>query len=1252
MVIGTVVSCQAPELVEEEPSFETGIGVYDRVPIIFKATIPGIEPSTKVMDHIPDIHSFHLVVFDKNGMFVEVAEAERVGTPQTNGGRDYVQQFKVVLTLSDQPRIIHFIANCPVDQIAYGHEASIIGNMYVENGETAYWSRAEVPHIQVVDGAADPETGEEVFLPCDDLKEHLEHVHLLRNFAEILVEDETGNSDRFQMLGFSVYNTIDRGTVAPYNNKSQEFQCFVDEEEAAKGNEVVYDYEELMTLEYPYEGHALSSALLNQKMPKDENGQYIWYGPDVTNPSKEEKHFFMYERKVSIRTDEEDKWRESPPHVIVKALYDGEECYYKFDLVYNVLGQDANGNTIITDIEYFHILRNFLYHFKITNVHSKGYDTPEEAVAGITSNNLAGSTTTSGVKEVAVGQNRISVSFTDTTVVNSGPINFRYKYEPNYSTTNVVANGSEYVALNDVNGDVISSHTIGADITGGDWDGYRNVVLNIKKPGNTIVEQLITVRPQDYQLIRKIRVRLRNKLKMIVECEPRIKSGIDVEQYVQIKIQPGLTEDMFPLQLAIETEDLSLSPDALKNSIPVQPGKSTIPSKNGKDTFYFVYTIESYDDYNNSDVFARDENNYRIINTYWRTNCIDNASTVYVTNKYFSTENASDSWTNVKYAFSNVAVSTQNIPKGLDREVSIVFTKDASDNQQRQVTITLEGLKDANGNTTITRSIGANERNNITISGLKTTTIDGKVGFNLDASDYQLASATSGDRVGNRFENADFAQGSVGLGIGNEVQYNFTVPTFYAGMEINVTLDGLAPADDETRLESPSDGRSAIKSYVFKPTGTGTYTLKLQTTNKDESTCSLTLESEKYYYETVTSTIEQTAAKYAFQSLTVPQSVRYGAGRTVSITFKLDETDAGFKNKDVKITLVGMTRNGETSFTYNTGNVQNNREVTINNLVTTSDGGNLRVTVEAAEYLPITATISQRTPGEFKNVKFNKTRVGAKVGEVVELSFNIDNNSYYSGMVVNLDLDGLEPVDGNYSYTVTKSGDHKISLKTTQAIEGGECKAQLKAAGMTDSQVVTVQQTRATHALKASNKSSNANNNVYDCQAVYQMSSLAQGGSYKLVFYAKADQQIDRANFSIFIKTTDSDSQQRQLDNLGPVTTEWKRWEIDLNQNQNSINYGNYNMIAFNIGKVVSGNAIYFDKVSLVEVGSGSEFITNGDFEESTGADFLSSEENKYDGNKGPAPTNTWWVKMNTRANPRPDCTLEIVENGYEGTTP
>ena len=1136
MVIGTVVSCQAPELVEDEPKFENGIGVYGRVPIMFNATIPSSGPDTKAMDHEPDIHSFHLVIFDENGMFVEVAQAERVGDAvMDENSREYKQKFKVVVTLSDQPRIIHFIANCPVDQIAYGHEASIIGNMYVENGETAYWSRAEVPHIQVVDEVFDSDTETEHFHPCEHLIHHLEHVHLLRNFAEILVEDHTGDTDPFQLMGFSIYNTIDRGTVAPYNNKNQEFQCFVDEKEAAAGKEVIYDYDELMGLPFPYEGHALSSALLNQNMPK-RNGEYIWYGPDLTNPSKEQEHFFMYERKVSVRTDEEDKWRESPPHVIVKAKYGEQECYYKFDLVYNIIGKDPDGNEIVTDIKYFHILRNFLYLFQIKNVHSPGYKTVEEAIAGITSNNLAGSTTTSGLKEVAVGLNRIAVSFTDTTIVNSGPVHFRYKYEPNYDQADAKPeNSSPLVKLLDANGetladdgDVIDSHTVAeSDILGGDLNGYRDVVFNIKEPGDQIMEQVVTVKPQDVQLTRRIRFILRKKLKMTVECEPRIKSGINIEQYVKIKLQPGLTEDMFPLHLAIETEDLSLSPDAARNSIPVVTGLSTIPSKKGKRSFYFDYVINSYEDYNT--LFERDEDNYRIINTYWRTNCVGNASTVYVTNKYFDTENASDSWTNVRYAFSNVAVSTQNIPKGTDRDVAITFTKDASDNEQRQVTVTLDGMT-YNGNTTFTVTVPDNQ-STYTVNGLKTTSVDGKVGFTLDAPDYQIAPATSGERVGNRFENVSFNPSSVDIQAGIPVNYNFTLPVYYDGMEINVTLDGLAPADDETRLEAPAEGRSAIKSYVFRPTGAGVQTLKLKTQNKEESICYVTLEAENYYYETETTPLYQSAVRYEFRA--------YFNGNPQSIN----------ANTDVRV------------------------------------------------------------------------------------RFNIPAEAFINGMIVNVTLDGFVPNpndnklndagNGTYTYTVTKSGQQEFRVKASGK-DARTCYVTLESiSNKFITETIDVEQISATYALKMTNIS--GSNNIYDTQVTYELATpLTNGATYTLTFRVRADKNItdnnNTDNFSIYLKKTSNNNDQYYPRVEGNITTGWTTKTITITPNGT-----NYNLIAFNLGRLGNNSSVYIDNISLKQNNSNVELIENGDFE----TDNLQR----------------WGIKTNGNT---PKCSFERVPEGYE----
>ena len=144
-------SCQKPELIELESDKTPGEGVFGEATVSFSALLPNA-PQTKAMGDEPsiDIETLHLVIFDENGMLVETRKADFVGDSATHGTDHYYErQFKVTLSITDQPRKIHFIANCPVDQIAYGHEASIIGNLYVSNGETAYWASASVPNLMV-----------------------------------------------------------------------------------------------------------------------------------------------------------------------------------------------------------------------------------------------------------------------------------------------------------------------------------------------------------------------------------------------------------------------------------------------------------------------------------------------------------------------------------------------------------------------------------------------------------------------------------------------------------------------------------------------------------------------------------------------------------------------------------------------------------------------------------------------------------------------------------------------------------------------------------------------------------------------------------------------------------------------------------------------------------------------------------------------------------------------------------------------
>ena len=208
-------------------------------------------------------------------------------------------------------------------------------------------------------------------------------------------------------------------------------------------------------------------------------------------------------------------------------------------------------------------------------------------------------------------------------------------------------------------------------------------------------------------------------------------------------------------------------------------------------------------------------------------------------------------------------------------------------NDNTPVILKLTGLQDGTGNTTITVNptagsaanvsvVTSGENKVVTISGLTTTTISDPVSVYIDAEGYKDESLKA-ERIVNQF-------GVTGTGLGFTpktvtgkddlsnipVEFTFTVPVHYDNMEVNVILDGLLPADDDPNGLREVEGRSAIKTFAFKPTAAGTYTLKLKTINKEACVCSLTLESEKYYYETETLNIEQKVQTPTIPAVAIP----------------------------------------------------------------------------------------------------------------------------------------------------------------------------------------------------------------------------------------------------------------------------------------------------------------------------------------------------------------------------------------------
>lgn len=964
------VACQRIDLPVDsqvnQPA-ELPIGAIGSKATISFSTADVTGPETRgVVNSGVGVETLHLIVFDENGMLVEVCQATELGSSDHDGhegGRHYT----VTLTLTDEPRIIHYVANCPVDQVEYGHEASVIGNMFVDRNmegkttdyETSYWARIEVPFIHVVENEVVQSDGTKktVVSLHSSIVDKFMHVPLLRNYAEITVTDETDNTFIFE--GFTVYNLLDRGTVAPYNSNRQEFQSFIYTNQETKAIEN-YSYPQISG--FGYEGHALTSAKLITDFIRNDNGTIKIY--ESGDP------FYVYERKVSVMTDEEEKWRESPPHIIIKGRYNHGETatetspvyYYKMDLVYTKT--DGNGNE---EIKYYNILRNFKYQFNITAIHDEGYASLDEAVAGVAGNNISGSSSTSKLTNVSDNEGRLWVSHTDTTLVSNDAIVFRYKYIPNYYGTegndythNEVRN--DLVRFENIVGDVITGIDVADNdiIQDGPWKGYREVTVSVKNPDAITHQQTLSLKTQAASLNRQIRYTLRKKLTMEVECTPKVLGTILQPVTVDIKLPPGMTDDMFPLQLNMETYNRTLSPDATENSIPVTAGPSIIDidGRRGTQSYYFTVTIPTIDAYRALD----NDGNMKVYSTYWLTNMAANASTIYVDNKYFN--QGKDSWLNYKYEFSNVSCTSSAVGEGQDVTISFTMADGAIN---KPVTISLVGMT-YNGATKMTYTPKSKD---VTISGFETTTATDPVSFTLDADEYNIAEG-EGTRQTYQFGGAFVGVTRLEAEADVEVDFTFNISddafsalnSLYpdagdAGVPMYVTLNRMQPADDQLVY---SQEKANGDRYIYRIKQAGTQTIKLATTEDIGGPCTVTLQAD--YFDTQTVTINQ--KQMEFRSLTISNSVIEGAGRAVEITFQLEEGDS---DRDVTVVLENMARGSETTLNFNTADsdivTNNNGTYTIRNVVTTgADNATLKVKISALGYADKEATCSTRPSAE------------------------------------------------------------------------------------------------------------------------------------------------------------------------------------------------------------------------------------------------------------------------------------------------
>lgn len=603
LTILLVTSCQQQEIVSEAPALKSG-------EYRFTVNIPEPRIATRAMGDMPATDlPLHVLVFDANGFFV----ANQTATVNSFDGTEGT--YTVQLPPSDTERVLHFVlGNVEFgDYVPDDSETSIFSQLTVTNGTDAYWQRITVNNIQ--DGMTLPE------------------VTLIRNFAKIVVSEKL---EQLEVLGYAIVRETTEGTVAPYAG--------TDEALGTNGGFATFNlpaeqegtvYEQFTSLNPGFGGNNAGSV--DETVPQE---------ADFTNTPK-----YVYERNQ----DEASR----PAFVLVRAQYNGGTYYYKLDLV------ETDPSTYITT--YLNLYRNFQYTIRITSVSGVGYDTPEEAIDAVASNNIGASVEVSEVNTIQDGKNELYVSETDLLVVTSDVVTIDYEYREGIDQgEGTLANDKVKIFAvggsgeNGLNPNAVASFT------------YSNGVLSITPaslPALMEEQEFIVTTPSG--LSRRILLRVHEPFRFrVVDCDdvvPRV-TGSDVA--LTVLLPENMPTSAFPLTLDIEPERKSIYPDVTRNRIPVE--------SEGNQTFSYQATV-SYNDYR--------LNNGRF-NFYFKTNMASSATMITVTNPYFLNENNTARFINtgdIRYSFINVALASDG--NGDFSTVGALFTFNTYETGEKKITL-------------------------------------------------------------------------------------------------------------------------------------------------------------------------------------------------------------------------------------------------------------------------------------------------------------------------------------------------------------------------------------------------------------------------------------------------------------------------------------------------------------------------------------------------------------------------------------
>ena len=580
-----MVSCNQDEIdISASLKQESG----EKVKLTFNVSIPEAQKvESRAFGKAPTLSSLWLVLFDEQGYYVGKAQAKNASANSTTidgVNKDNETSFYVELDVTESPRIIHFIGNYDLaDATLAGHENAIISRLNVTGGQDAYWQRINVDEIKKKTGA----TADDNDLFEGDIPTTMKPVYLLRNFAKITVTNEVST---FTYQGFDIITTESHGSVAPYmGTGSTSFPVFIGK-----------SYDDL--LGSGYTGFTPGSSQEENTFNKDTKSFSV-------EPSFSTESQYLYERNN----------QDGQTYVIVKGQWNGQDTYYKIDLIRTVQG---------SAVTYYHILRNFHYNIKIKKVEGAGYGSPEAAAAGAASNNIFASVELQHLTNIGTGKARLFVNYASKTLISNAPVTLEYRFvdedgKDENSRIQIEGGAGEVIAR-------ISEPVHDSDAV--ENAGYSYITITPNNPGTLSKEQSITLYDSETGLQRKIVYTLRNAYPLDVTCSSNVAPLVGSPVEVTIKIDAGLPDYLFPLTFYVESSKLSIYPDANKSSMPVHTRETVVEGKKGNSFGYDrVLSLTEYEQ------LEADAVNGKVsIPCLFFTNMANSASDIYVYNELFA----------------------------------------------------------------------------------------------------------------------------------------------------------------------------------------------------------------------------------------------------------------------------------------------------------------------------------------------------------------------------------------------------------------------------------------------------------------------------------------------------------------------------------------------------------------------------------------------------------------------------------------